>query len=283
MRGSRSAVATVGLLLLLVGCARPGAGSEGVAVGGRLVPDGYDGRFRTSATVLESPDHGPQLCGVVATSLPPQCGGPDIIGWDWAAVRSESANGTTWGSYLLVGTFDGTAFTLTEPAVVDDGTHPRPGSNPDFTAPCPEPAGGWAPVDPARTTEETLRAAMALAQGSDGYAGLWVDQQGATDNDPRGLVLVVRTTGDVPALDGRLREVWGGAQCVTGARFTEAQLLAAQNSLAAEPGFVSSGVDVVGNRVELTVLVATQARQRQLDERLGVGLVLLSGLLEPVD
>ena len=34
---------------------------------------------------------------------------------------SAAANVTAWGSYLLVGTFDGTAVTLTEPAVVDDG------------------------------------------------------------------------------------------------------------------------------------------------------------------
>lgn len=33
-------------------------------------------RYETTATVLESRDHGPELClGVVALSLPPQCRG----------------------------------------------------------------------------------------------------------------------------------------------------------------------------------------------------------------
>ncbi|MBA2438292.1 MAG: hypothetical protein H0V52_08080, partial [Acidimicrobiia bacterium] len=38
-------------------------------------------RYRVDAvTVLESPDHGPQLCQGVDLSYPPQCGGPDVVG-----------------------------------------------------------------------------------------------------------------------------------------------------------------------------------------------------------
>ena len=59
-------------------------------------------------------------------SLPPRCGGPEVAGWDWDAVEAESASGTTWGSYVLVGTFDGGTFTLTEPARADDGAIGRP-------------------------------------------------------------------------------------------------------------------------------------------------------------
>jgi len=255
-----------------------------VAVDEHLVPDGYDGRFRTWATVLDSPEHGPQLCHSVADSYPPQCGGPDIVGWDWAAVPAESANGTTWGGYLLVGTFDGATFTLTQPAVVDDGTVRNPlSSEVDFTAPCPEPSGGWRPVDVARTTGTLLREAMELAQGSAGHAGVWVDQKGPGNNDPRQLVLVLRTTGDVGALEKLVREVWGGALCVTDARFTEAELLAAQATLSGEPGVSGSAVDSVGNRLELSVYVATEARQRDLDARFGVGAVRQLGLLERLD
>src|SRR6185369_14164338 len=72
-----------------------------------LVPDGYQGRFEVRAAVLESESHGPQLCTAMADSLPPQCGGPDVQGWKWSAVRHESAARTKWGSYLLVGRFDG--------------------------------------------------------------------------------------------------------------------------------------------------------------------------------
>ena len=108
-------------------------------------------RYTVSATVLESPDHGPQLCHAVAESLPPQCGGPDVVGWDWASVAHESVNGTTWGSYVLVGAFDGSTFTLTTPVTPDDGSRPgRAGA--DFSSPCLEPAGDWTPPDPSRAT-----------------------------------------------------------------------------------------------------------------------------------
>src|SRR5690606_13734483 len=66
------------------------------------------GPYRVSGTVLESPEHGPQLCHAVMTSLPPQCGGIDLVGWDWGAVEGEeSVSGTTWGSYQVTGTWDG--------------------------------------------------------------------------------------------------------------------------------------------------------------------------------
>ena len=72
-----------------------------------LVPDGYDGRFRFVGTVLESVEHGPQFCSFVALSYPPQCDGPEVVDWSWDGLEAESVNGTTWGSYILVGTWDG--------------------------------------------------------------------------------------------------------------------------------------------------------------------------------
>lgn len=68
-----------------------------------------------AVAVLESPEHGPQLCAAVATSLPPRCEGPDVVGWDWSAVRHESVRGTKWGWYRVAGTWDGSRLTLTEP------------------------------------------------------------------------------------------------------------------------------------------------------------------------
>lgn len=274
-------------LLTVAGCARtaapggPAADPDPPTDTASVAAD-YAGRFRTVTTVLESPQHGPQLCDVVATSYPPQCGGPDVLGWDWSTVTAESANGTTWGSYLLVGTWDGAAFTLTEPAAVDDGSaHPQ--AEVDFSAPCPEPAGGWRPVEPGRTTEANLQAAMTMAQGDDGFAGLWVDQRGRTDNDPQQLVLVVRTTGDVAELQAELRRLWGGALCVTGARFTEAELLAAQVALRGEPGVTSSAPDTLDNVLDVSVFVATEQRQREFDSRFGSGMIRQTGLLQPLD
>jgi hypothetical protein len=52
-------------------------------------------------------------------SYPPQCSGPDILGWDWAAVDGEeSASGVTWGAYAVQGTWDGERFTVTQPPML---------------------------------------------------------------------------------------------------------------------------------------------------------------------
>lgn len=67
--------------------------------------------------MLQEGNHPPELClGAVAESFPPQCSGPEITGWDWDAVEAESAQGTTWGSYAVEGTWDGETFHLTETA-----------------------------------------------------------------------------------------------------------------------------------------------------------------------
>jgi len=253
-----------------------------------LVSDGYDGRFRTVATVLESPEHGPQLCHAVAESLPPQCGGPDIIGWDWSAVEHESVSGTTWGDYLVVGTFDGAAFRLTEPAVVDGGTAPAPQSEQDqFATPCPEPEGGWAPVDPKLATEAALQQAIQVAQEAEGYGGLWVNQRVSdteeATNDPRRLVLNVTTTGDAAALENTIRDVWGGSLCVSAAARDEATLLEIQSDITGEDGVIGSGPDSVTGQLVVQVFVATAELQRTFDERYGAGTIRLDGVLIPID
>ncbi|MET0956152.1 MAG: hypothetical protein ABWY68_09390 [Cryobacterium sp.] len=73
------------------------------------------GEVLAQATVLQKDGESPQLClGGVAESYPPQCGGPPIVGWDWAAVeQSETASGVTWGSYAITGTWDAKEFTVT--------------------------------------------------------------------------------------------------------------------------------------------------------------------------
>lgn len=258
--------------------------------GVNLVPAGYDGRFRATATVLEAPGEGPQLClGGVEESLPPQCGGPRLEGWAWDAVEAERAAGTTWGSYTVTGTFDGDTFTLTEPA-----TAPQPGaggaSGPDFTTPCPEPEGGWAPVEPALATQAAADLALSLAASTEGYGGAWIDQgipddelTEANANDPARYVLNVATTGDTDQLERRLREVWGGALCVSSAERSEAQLHQAQEEVAGEPGVLFTSTDVVSGTVEVGVPVATEERQQELDDRYGSGAVRLVGRLEPLD
>jgi hypothetical protein len=291
---------STGLALLVLagsgGCAGRTAGtpaapepsqtSTGTA---NLVPDGYTGRFRIVATVLENAEHGPQLCTGVEDSLPPQCGGPDVAGWAWTGLRYESAAGTRWGSYLLVGTFDGRVFRMTEPPKVNDGSlNPQP-RIPDFTSPCPVPSGGWRPVDPARATDNALQTANAVASAEPDFAGLWLDQKQPPDNgrtaanDPTKLVLNVRFTTELRRHETDIRRVWGGALCVSGAEHTIAELTRIQQDLGHEPGSLVSSIDVVTGTVRVEVFAPTQSRQRELDARYGPGLVVLTGALEPID
>ena len=104
-------LATIALLLLSA-CAEHGSdpGQPGQAAQGQAQ------RYETTATVLESPDHGPELClGFVADSFPPQCGGLPIPNWRWDQVKGEESRiGTIWGAYHLVGTYDGASFTVVD-------------------------------------------------------------------------------------------------------------------------------------------------------------------------
>jgi hypothetical protein len=253
-----------------------------------LIRDGYTGRFRIATTVLQNASHGPQLCVSVAMSLPPQCGGPDIAGWTWDGLKHESVGGTTWGEYLIIGTFDGHTFTLTEPAKVNDGQYSPHRPTSDFTSPCPAPAGGWRPVDPARATDDAFQAVNVKVSNDPDFAGLWIDQKvtstGETPrNDPTKFVVNVRFTKDLARHEADIRTVWGGALCVSQATHSLAELTTIQSALTRESGMNYSSVDVVTGTVEIGVFMATQARQRELDAQYGPGLVHLAGALEPID
>ena len=131
--------------------------------------------------------------------------------------------------------------------------------------------------------------AVAVAAATDGYAGALIDQNlgeppdESSANDPRRLVLNVATAGDVVALESTVREVCGGSLCVSTARYSEAELGAAQEHLNAGGEYTSSGISVRDNAVAVTAWVATESMQARLDERFGPGMVGLSGLLQPVE
>jgi hypothetical protein len=248
-------------------------------------------RYRVSATVLESPDHGPQLCQAVAESYPPQCGGPDIGGWDWADVEDEeSASGTTWGTYQVTGTWDGMRLTLTESPAPPRTQEPDEGV--DLSTPCPEPAGGWQVVDEATTTEQALSMAQQRANSLPGFAGLWIDQSinpastlenppEDAMNDPTKLILNVRFTQDREGAEAALREIWGGALCVSPAERSLADLQAIQAELSGVDVTMSS-ISQAANTVEVQVPVADPALQSDYDARYGDGAVNVTGWLQPV-
>ena len=248
-------------------------------------------------TVLESPEHGPQLCFAVAESLPPQCGGPDVVGWEWDAVPHESAQGVRWTDPVAVtGRWEGSRLVLTEPPAQPTGP-PTPGEEPEdeFRSPCPEPEGGWRPVDPGRATDEALGTVQAALEGDPDFAGLWIDQgylgEGRTSpdlegeaNDPQRYILNVRTTGDLGAYEQRVREFWGGALCVSPAEHSMAELEAVAQAVpdvVPRDLLIGHSADVLTNRVEVGVVVATEEVQRELSDRFGPGVVMLRGALQP--
>ncbi|SEG56327.1 hypothetical protein SAMN05444920_103185 [Nonomuraea solani] len=245
-------------------------------------------RYQASLTVLEGGGHGPQLCDMVQESLPPQCGGPDVVGWDWDKVDHESLNGVKWGSYRVVGTWDGARLTLTEPP----GEPVKPADPDDadqFASACPEPQGGWRPVDPGRTTERTMQKAMDRARTAKEFAGAWIDRIGPQPEkeehtDALRYVVNLKFTGDLAGREAWIREVWGGALCVSGAQRTEAELHAIQREIDEELGgeFISSSPDTMRGLVRVGVWVATEDLRRRLEDTYGKDAVLVSGVLEPV-
>jgi hypothetical protein len=129
------------LLLALSGCAgstTPASDSAGgdapptVPASNQAAPGDVLGQ----GTVLQPDGEAAMFClGAVAESYPPQCSGPEITGWDWAAVEgSESASGVTWGTYAVQGTWDGTTLTVTQPPIMLALYDPMPVVDP-FTDP----------------------------------------------------------------------------------------------------------------------------------------------------
>lgn len=278
----------LGPVTLLVVAACGGDDSDVRAGRGRDEPDGR--RYRGTITVLESPDHGPQMCSVLLESYPPQCEGPDVVGWSWDEAPSpESASGTTWGTYQLTGTWDGERLTLTEPPQAPPPPPPPAVEDPDFSTPCPEPSGGWLIVDPAKTTYESLEAVTAAARGRSDFAGLWVDEQtrprapeGVTVDYPGTLVLNVLVTGDVAAAERDLRAVWGGALCVTEGLRPYADLLAIQDEIVAAGEAIGSGIDERQGVLSVDVWV-DDGLQSTYDDRYGPDTVVVTAVLQPVD
>jgi hypothetical protein len=245
-------------------------------------------RYTVTATVLEDPGHGPQMClGGVLESLPPQCGGPDVIGFDWADVDGEeSGNGTTWGTFALTGTWDGDALTLTEPPGEPERLDPGPPEDP-FATPCDPPPGGWAVVDSSVATEEDMQAAIDYARAQPSHAGAWLDSllDVAEERpfDAAEVVLDLRFTEDVDRHERAVRELWGGPLCVVEGEHTLAELRAVQRRLHDEvDGVLTSGIDEVGGTVQISLPVVDEQLRRQIRTEYG-DFVEVEGRLRPVD
>lgn len=279
---------TRGLILVLLfaaACGKPGA----APVPQSPAPPGP--RYEVSTTVLQDAKHGPELClGAVATSLPPQCGGPPIVNWDWDKVAGEErVGGTIWGDYHVVGTFDGKAFTLTEPA---GAPRPPAAAPPPEKSPCPKPSGGWNASDPSRASDADLQKLNETARREKDFAGLWLSDDPRPPNseyqDVSKLVVNVAFTGDLERHERELRRIWGGALCVTKHRHTYAELEKIQNDVTSRLG-ADFGLDMLSvaaeenhDLVTAEVVLADADDQAAVDARYGPGVVKLTSALKPV-
>jgi hypothetical protein len=278
--------------LLLVGCAASAPGGDAPA----QTAGPQERRYQTVATVLQSRDHGPELClGIVLDSFPPQCGGMPITNWRWDQIQGvQAASGTTWGTYHLVGTYDGASFTV----IRADRPPPvrRPSHEERFKdepkSPCPEPEGGWKMPDPARRSERYLEPVTRAARAEPDFAGVWLSYlQPMGHNvaeDPGEFVLNVAFTGDLARHETELRSRWGGRLCVTRQQRTYRELLRIQRELqgavGAELGLqvLSTGIRESANAVSLMVVVLEERAREALDARYGVGAVQATARLTPV-
>lgn len=80
---------------------------------------------RNPATVMDTGS--PELClGPVAESWPPQCGGPALVGWDWAEHEGDydQQGDVRWGVFSVTGTWDGTTFTASAAEAPEPGAVP---------------------------------------------------------------------------------------------------------------------------------------------------------------
>jgi hypothetical protein len=286
MAGNGWAGALAVCAVLLTGCA-------GTAAPAPPPTDGGVGqRYAVSTTVLESPDHGPQLClGGVAESYPPQCGGPDVVGLDWAEVDGEeSASGTTWATLGLVGTWDGERLVLTEPpGAADSVPGPEGPAEADLTTPCEPPEGGWAVVDETLAGEEHRSAAVNYANEQPDFGAAWLDRgtsfAGARPDDANAGVLTFSFTGDLERHEAELRRRYGGPLCVVEAAHSQAELVDLQSAVHdALPGeALGSNADAVRGVVEVMVPVVDDDVLQRIAAVDPDGLVRAHGMLVPVD
>jgi hypothetical protein len=244
------------------------------------------GLYEVNATVLESEEHGPELClGGIAASYPPQCGGVPLRNWDWNRVDGEEradgsgwgAGETTWGEYHLIGTYDDDSFTV----VTSGPPEPLPQTPGDvIETPCDEPAGGWTAVDPRTSSERDLDRAVRSVETHPEFGGVWVDYYGGDE-----LILNLAFTGSLERHERVVRQRWGGALCLTERDHSYAELDDVREEVSAHPDLVVLWSSTVENEgiVEIGVVAIDDETRAEIDERYGPGTVQIDAALRPVE
>jgi hypothetical protein len=247
--------------------------------------------YRTGATILEAGDSGPQLCFAVAESYPPQCSGPEIVGWDWDAVAGEeSASGVTWVDAVLTGTWDGERFTVTRPAeAVSVWPEPPPGDPDEFAPGCEHPDV----VDPSHGQDEVDAVIAPLERA--GVSSIRVSDPSGPWDGPFVLTVLV-PPGRGAEVTALIRRDYLGALCVVERDLpTMDELQALQDEVDAATtnddgsprdtplgAGLGSAPDTERGIVVVQVIVADETARSWARERWG-DRVLLEGMLQPVD
>jgi hypothetical protein len=151
-RAALVAAATASIALLAACATGPGGATT---PGEPAVPDDViaaPGPVGGQGTVLQTGDAAPQFClGAVMESYPPQCSGPELVGWDWDAVDGEETSGdVTFGAFAVWGDWDGVRLTVTE-ALTLALYDPMPIVDPQLD---PENAGDASEADLTRIQDE---------------------------------------------------------------------------------------------------------------------------------
>lgn len=294
-------LAVVTGMLAVAGCATPVEAPPDAPPAAVLVADRDLVTTVHPMTVLDRGE-GAMLCGAVAQSLPPQCGGTPLIGWDWDSVAGhyDEHAGVRWGEFIVTGRYDLESNTFTVVDSTPGEGYEWPPRDEIFPSRCAEPPGGWHVVDESRTTERTRDAAVAVATRLDGFAFLWVDHSlnPASDpevlaglsaeeqmwamNDPMHLILNVAVTHDPTAAERAIREVWGGMLCISGAHRTEAELQQIAAEISRGDAGVIANVDAMAEEVIIGVTFDDGSLQRRFDAEYGPGLVTVTSVLQPV-
>jgi hypothetical protein len=271
--------------------------APGVEVGAPLL-------YETNTTVLEDETDGPRLClGLVALSLPPQCGGVPIANWDWDKVTGEETAGEapyqgTWGVYHVVGTYDGETFTLVE-AGPEEPIEPVGTVEDSKDKPaCDMPPGGWVVPTRGRTTDEDSGDVGAWAATRPEYVAAWVTyldpnvgaKFDAGDEGPFPVIFSIVVNDNAPAVEAEARKRWDGPLCVVERDvLTEKEAMAIRAEAEAsleEYGLVFAGSSEgeLGEAAEIWVAADPGgAGQAIMDERFGDGVIRLVPQLIPVN
>jgi hypothetical protein len=241
-------------------------------------------KYSVQGCVLESAEHGPELGFVLLESSPPRCGGIPLVGWDWDDVDPKSTiHDTTWGSYRLVGTYDGKRFHVIKvgPQRVTRRSDGELIATRLATR-CDTPPGGWVNRDPSKLGILDQSAMGDAAQASPDFVTMWMDRSQAVP------VQNIAFTGPPEQHRAELEAIWGGALCLVQVERSMAELESIQSSLTTESlqklglEFVGSHIDELRSRVGLSVLIADRGAQRRVDHEFGKGVVEVSSVFERV-